>query len=209
MYPVEQNEQLTLFPQGTREHANLLVLPGEEKARKTTATSGRKYSAYYKKSNLNGLLVRMLLDTSHWASTSCYLIWTVSVTPGKRLLFRLVPSTHPTEETESLLLPTPTASETRARKNVELTPTGRRKCKNGSSHSLDLPTTLKMLGTPTASQNYKPIRKLSPSESKGEHGKALPGSIGEMYPETIGKRINPQFVEWMMGFPEDWTKVDL
>lgn len=42
----------------------------------------------------------------------------------------------------------------------------------------------------------------------GKHGKVLPGSIGEHFPQHIGKQINPQFVEWMMGFPEGWTKVD-
>lgn len=207
MYHVEQVEQLTLFPQGTRDHASLSALPGTEKARMMTVTSGQRLSGYYKKSTLSGLLVRTLLDISHWDSTLCYLTWRVSATPGKRLLFRLHLSERITKDTGFSLLPTPTASETKPRKNVELTGAGRRKCKNGSSHSLDLPTTLKMLGTPTASQNYKPIRKLSPSEAKGEHGKALPGSIGEAYPETIGEYINPQFVEWMMGFPEDWTKV--
>lgn len=56
--------------------------------------------------------------------------------------------------------------------------------------------------------NDKPIRKLSPSEANGSHGKQLPGSIGEHFPEHIGKKINPQFVEWMMGLPQDWTKID-
>ncbi|MDQ0268689.1 hypothetical protein J2S17_000558 [Cytobacillus purgationiresistens] len=65
-----------------------------------------------------------------------------------------------------------------------------------------------LLPTPTASQNYKPIRKLAPSERNGSHGKTLPGGIGEKYPEHIGYHINPQYVEWMMGFPSDWTKVE-
>lgn len=65
-----------------------------------------------------------------------------------------------------------------------------------------------LLATPTTSQNYKPIRELCPSEANGKHGKTLPGSIGEHFPEHIGKKINPQFVEWMMGLPQDWTKID-
>jgi hypothetical protein len=64
------------------------------------------------------------------------------------------------------------------------------------------------LATPSASQNYKPIRPLAPSEATGKHGKVLPGSLGEKWPEHIGKPINPQFVEWMMGFPKNWTKID-
>ena len=29
--------------------------------------------------------------------------------------------------------------------------------------------------------------------------------VGKIYPSLIGKRIHPNFVEWMMGFPEEWT----
>ena len=65
-----------------------------------------------------------------------------------------------------------------------------------------------LLATPTASQSYKKIRQLAPSEANGKHGKVLPGSIGEKFPSYIGMYPNPAFVEWMMGFPEDWTKID-
>lgn len=64
------------------------------------------------------------------------------------------------------------------------------------------------LATPTASQCYKPIRALCPSEMNGTHGKTLPGSLGERYPEHIGKRINPRYVEWMMGLPIGWTELN-
>lgn len=67
---------------------------------------------------------------------------------------------------------------------------------------------LSLLATPTASQSYKKIRPLAPSEASGKHDKVLPGSIGEHFPSYIGQYPNPEFVEWMMGFPENWTKVD-
>jgi hypothetical protein len=68
--------------------------------------------------------------------------------------------------------------------------------------------TLSLLATPTASQSYKRIRPLAPSEANGKHGKVLPGSIGENFESYIGKYPNPAFVEWMMGYPENWTKID-
>ena len=61
--------------------------------------------------------------------------------------------------------------------------------------------------TPTASQASKPIRSPSPSRLKKDHGYDLQDKIGELYPNLIGKRINPQFLEWMMGYPLGWTEL--
>lgn len=65
-----------------------------------------------------------------------------------------------------------------------------------------------LLPTPAASQLHKVIRKRTPSEMKGKHGKMLVGELGTKYPCLIGKYIHPKFVEWMMGFPEEWTNPD-
>lgn len=76
---------------------------------------------------------------------------------------------------------------------------------------LELPTKEKgvlLLPTPTASQDFKPIRKLIPSEKAGTHGTMLCGALGTLIPSLIGKYIHPKFIEWMMGFPEDWTNPD-
>ncbi len=61
---------------------------------------------------------------------------------------------------------------------------------------------------PDRQQSYKKIRPLSPSEENGKHGKVLPGSIGENFPNYIGQYPNPEFVEWMMGLPKGWTEID-
>lgn len=58
-----------------------------------------------------------------------------------------------------------------------------------------------------ASQNHKPIRPLAPSEADGTHGVILPGGLGHLFPNLTGKYINPQLLEWMMGFPIGWTEV--
>jgi len=65
-----------------------------------------------------------------------------------------------------------------------------------------------LLPTPTASQNTKKIRCLAPSEAAGTHGVMLIAAIGHRYPQMIGQYLNPQKVEWMMGYPEDWTKIE-
>jgi hypothetical protein len=60
-------------------------------------------------------------------------------------------------------------------------------------------------GTPTASQDFKPIRKLTPSEANGSHGTILVGSIGNQYSHLIGRYLKPLVTEWMMGWPLGWT----
>lgn len=60
------------------------------------------------------------------------------------------------------------------------------------------------LASPRASQDFKPIRKETPTEEQNKHGKALCASLGVIFPERIGQYINPQFAEWMMGFPLGW-----
>ena len=49
---------------------------------------------------------------------------------------------------------------------------------------------------------------------KGPSGRAhngmvddLPSAVGEQIP-SIGGRLNPMWVEWLMGFPEGWTDLE-
>ena len=64
------------------------------------------------------------------------------------------------------------------------------------------------LASPRASQDFKPIRKLTPQEQNGRHGLCLCASLGIIFPERIGQYINPQFAEWMMGFPIGWGGIE-
>ena len=63
------------------------------------------------------------------------------------------------------------------------------------------------LASPRASQDFKPIRKQTPQEHNGKHGQTLCASLGIIFPERIGQYINPQFAEWMMGFPLGWGDI--
>ena len=106
-------EQLTLFPVDSRDCASRSVWPGSDGARRMTVTSGRKCLELSRNSGPLGSLEKMLLGSSAWRSTRCYLTWKVSATPAKRLLFRLVPSMPRTGGTDApLWLGTMTASQT-------------------------------------------------------------------------------------------------
>ena len=98
-------EQLTLFPEDSL--ANLSPLPGSERAKMMTVTSGLKCSELYGKSNPLGSLVRMCLVSSIWHSTRCYLTWKAKGIAHNRLLFRLAVSMPHTKENEYVLWPTP------------------------------------------------------------------------------------------------------
>ena len=60
----------------------------------------------------------------------------------------------------------------------------------------------------TTSQDYKPVRKLTPSEANGTHGVILVGSVGESYPNLIGRYLKPLVTEWLMGWPLGWTALE-
>lgn len=145
-------------------HANRSVLPGSDKERRTVATSGRRCSELLHRQNPLGLFAKMLMATSQWVSTKCFLTWRVKTTPRSRLLFQLVESTRGTEEGDFGLWPTPTSGNTGG-------PTG--------------------LGG--GSGNRKKIYKMVGEE---EGKKMASGSL------------NPEWEEWLMGYPTGWTELD-
>ena len=184
--------QLTLFPADSP--ASLFRSPGSEEERMMTVTSGQKCSELYKNSGPLGLLVRMLLVSSIWRSTRCTLTWKTKVTPAKRLLFRLAPSMHRTEETECVswagdnqraiyFIPTPRAQ------NIKTS----EKAKRESKSSPGLVDYIQMFPTPKA-QNCR--------------GDGKPhGNGGPSLDVVAGGALNPDWVEWLMGFPPGWSEV--
>ena len=183
--------QLTLFPEASR--ASHFPLPGSEEARKMTVISGRRCSALLTKSGPLGSLVRTLLESSGWHSTRCWLTWKMRDTPQKRLYFQLVPSMPRTAETGSRLLPTPVASDANG-------------THGGNMHG-SLRTYVHMWPTPTA------------RDSKGANGPAhLVNGTGRKHTDQLANRVaivenfphgqlNPEWVEWLMGFPIGWTEL--
>lgn len=91
-------EQLTLFPVDSP--ASHFLLPGSDEAKEMTVTSGRKCSELFKSSSPLGLLAKMLLESSTWHSTRCFLAWKAKVTKQERLYFRLAASMPRIKESE-------------------------------------------------------------------------------------------------------------
>ena len=184
----QPTSQLTLLPADS--HASLSVLPGSERARKMTARSGRNISGLYKKSDPVGLLVKMCLESSTWNSTLCFLTWKVKVTPAKRLLFQLVPSTPRIDETGCGLLPqmlkTPSTVECEG---------GIMEIRDGANAHYKLRDQIAMLPTPK-SQN---------ANFPGEHGQGGKDLQTTVHGTNRGLKLQPAFVEWLMGYPIGYT----
>lgn len=224
--------QLTLFAEDSL--ASLTVWPGSDEARQMTATSGRNIAALLPNSDPLTSLVKMCLVSEQLFSTLCYLTWKTLTTPGNRLLFQLAPSMPPTEEIGFLLWPTPfgtiggrslpQGSEIKGR----TTPTA---YKNGKKYQVDLGQAVKrgLLPTPKATDGSKGSRTAAGALKELERGKnkdlgmvaALwptptastggpepEGKTGRKLVTKVGGALNPQWVEWLMGFPVGWTDLE-
>jgi hypothetical protein len=107
---------------------------------------------------------------------------------------------------------------------AELTATGRRKSKNGkTSHSLGLADAVQMWPTPMAT-DWKPrgpnskqkglaeAVKMWPTPTardyKGASGRSIKQQKAQDLPYAVGGKLNPTWVEWLMGFPIGWTDLE-
>lgn len=152
------------------------VSPGSDEARQMTAISGRRCTALLRNSDPVGSLVRMSLVSSRWNSTKSFLTWKIRGTPHGRLLFQLVPWTRLTDDPESGLLPTPTADDANNATRA-----------SGTFKSL---TREALLPTPTARDWRSP-----------NNDERFPDQL----PNFVGGKLNPEWVEWLMGYPVGWT----
>lgn len=216
--------QMSMFSaEASLDPASRSALPGSEEARRMTVTSGLKCLELYRSSGPLGSLVRMLLGSSIWRSTRCMLTWKTKVTPSKRLLFRLVPSMPRTGGTDAPLWPTVTTDSVSQRTKrykqgglplamavkMWTTPKAQNCRGNGERHgnggpSLDV--AVMMYPTPTTgaglcggSGNYQQLKNL---EARGQITEEERRSIAA----GNGGQLNPDWGEWMMGFPLGWTE---
>ena len=156
-------EQLTLFPAASR--ANPSPKPDSAEARAMTATSGRRCLELSTSCGPLGSLERMLLTSSIWHSTMCFLTWKVKATPHGRLWFQLAASALRTKDTDLQSWPTPTAMD-----------------------AAGLARHLRKGATPTRSL-------------------LLCQKVAYLAGGGTGN-LNPEWTEWLMGFPTGWTELD-
>ena len=213
-------------------HANLSALQEKEKEQMTIDTSGMKLLELSEGVNLDGSLGKMLkvLLTSRkaWSSDKCVLTWKKKVSKSNVLLFQLQASVRGIKGKGSGFLPTPTTMDHIDRKGMRPsraatnrktgylsemikmfpTPAARdhkdstisKSHQNRNSDSLPI-TMMKMYGTPKAQDNRAALW----DRGKGNLGEQV---HGENNARATGGRLNPNFVEFLMGYPLNWTKID-
>lgn len=189
-------------PEGSR--VSLSASPATEKDHGMTAGSGQSSIDSFGNQTPIGLFAKTLLSSPEYRSSWAYKVtWKRQDTKSGCLRYRLQLSEHHTSDTVPFWLPTPRATDEVRRivAPAEL----HRKSPCLPVFAAAISAGVLTLPTPAASQLHKPLRDYIPSEKKGLHGKMLPAVLHEYFPSLIGKKIHPVFVEWMMGFPPQWT----
>ena len=228
-------EQLTLFREDSP--VSRSVLPGSAEARKMTVTSGRKCLELSGNSGPLGLLERMCLESSIWHSTRCLLTWKTKATNAGASLFRLAVSMPRTGGNDVPFWPTPSTGaslcggtgnfktlQKMAEKGL-ITEEERRQLSQGNGGKTNPglvewlmgyeQTFTSLIPTPRVSdykgaalgrywmpnsQTVQVERERRYRSRLNEHIELTPlGKIGPM---------NPQWVEWLMGYPAGWTDLD-
>jgi hypothetical protein len=212
-----------------------------------TDISGQKYLPLLKQNDPLGQFSKTFMATSQWVSMKCYLIWKGQSTPSGRLLFRLAPLTHPTEEIEYGSSPemwaTPNTMDHLPQRSKEAlkkqaTTTRKGRAKPGNLREQVNPETVEawkqaqdraMWPTPTTQDNPQ-VRGMGKTIGTNR-GTTLGGAV-RMWPTPttqdsknngqasqherntkplnaeVGGSLNPQWVEWLMGYPEGWTDLE-
>lgn len=100
--------------------------------------------------------------------------------------------------------PTPTVPNGgRSVKHLEDWRSGRTAYHNGKKVQVDLNAAVKMIPTPT-SREYKGGRSPEALEAAG---RSNTNSLSDFI--QAGAQLNPDWVEWLMGFPPGWTDIDV
>jgi hypothetical protein len=195
---------LTLYAGDTP--ANLSALPDDEQANTTPAIYGLGSETP---------LATYDPTTQYWKMYGVIYLWgecpLLATLPPSGMtqngtLFQLPVLARLTDATACSLLPTPTTQEVE-HPEAEITPTGRRKSKNNNTtHSIGLADLVQMWPTMTANGmgsngHRKLLQKLvfSGQITQDERRQMSAGN---------GGRLNPEWVEWLMGFPTGWTDLE-
>lgn len=202
--------QLTLFAEDFL--ASLTVLPGSDEARQMTVTSGRNIAGLLKNSSPLGQLLRMCLVSEGLYSRRCYLKWDTWDTNLSYLSFQLVPLMPDTLDKESLLFRgaiVQIKDETPCPLTEHLF--GTVYYLNGDMVDIKL-SSMEIECYPIewikptyfwptpAARDYRHPNQRTRWERYGI-------TAGEQLPNAVRGPLNPEWVEWLMGFPIGWTEL--
>ena len=185
--------------------ANLSQSQEKENQKKMTEISGKKLLELSKSPDQLGLLEKMLVESLNSISTPYLRTWKVQTTPQGALIFQLRASVQNTKDKESGLLRTPTTQDSR----IGMNNIGghQHRMKRGSTALADQI----LFPTPLASDGMRSKMKLD-THKKVAIKRNRAGNINELVSiqnaRKTGGRLNSNFVEFLMGYQQNWTKIE-
>lgn len=200
------------------------------KARRTTATSGRKCCGLFGLFDLDGSWVRtfseLLIGRKEWSSSRCVLTWRRRDMRFNRTLYRLAVSALPTEGTDAgssgTLLKTPCAFDATTITPKKNPVPGNSGCLAqevmcGYAARRGLLPTVQTQGLKQC-ENGKSVPmplEMLPTPKANDFRSGMPNRVGTEHTQQLNNtaayiagqtsQLNPRFVAEMMGFPVDWT----
>jgi len=132
-------------------------------------------------------------------------IWKPKTSKSNVLLFQLAVLAHGTKEKEFGLLATPNTMDHLPPRSKEGTLKLMRGHRKGRTKPCNLreqmdPETMKMYPTPTQDSKNERMTKYN------QGGTPLPMAVRQN--QKPGGKLNPNFVEFLMAYPTNWTKID-
>ena len=189
-------------------HASPGPSPGSSEAQKMTVTSGQRWLPLLKSYGLDGSLGRMCeaLLTNRWASSAAFLTWKASDINASLLFCLHVQQERRTEGIASGLWATPRTSDGTGGPR-KLDEKGRRISQSNPKlvFGANLADQVRMWPTPNAGDDRDRGNLSMPSIQRRQRlGKQL--NLSMVVSEKSGA-LNPEWVEWLMGFPPGWTNL--
>lgn len=208
-------KQSPLFPADSL--ASHSAQPESARDLRIPATYGRKCAELLPSCGPLTCLGKMLLASSIWGSTRRFLTWQKRDTLFSHSYFRLAVSARGMSASEllssRLMFPTPLASDTNTNRDarnldVFLSEAGilRKRNKSGSIWSLSLSAAVFYL-TPVASDGFRSTLKPASFDPRKKDGNLSAQMVYLEKPDADDMALNPDWVEWLMGFPLGWTDV--
>ena len=203
--PGLNSAQLTLFAEAFP--ASPSPWQDSELRRTILVGSGRRWLGLSLPSGPVGWWLRTCLDYSGWDLTRYALIWRLSVTPSGRWVFRLSRSARLTSGSDCGLWHTPNVPNGGRVNGPEMGPTGLlpsgRKRQVGLNHQVRMAEAA-LWPTPRCAQASYYVEREATMMARGRAARQTLPTAAAAGEETIGQ-LNPEWVEWLMGFPPGWT----
>ena len=187
-------EQLTLFPADS--HVSHSVWLESKKAKGTTVTSGLRCSELSESCARIASSVRTYLESSRLPPGRWSRIWSALAITSACSIMKLRLSELGTDGpgyslSESQMWPTPTARDCKGANSLKhLT---QPKAPGNNHHVRQLANAVKLFTTPCA------------ADAQGTHG----GDNHRSLRTDVAGQLNPMWVEWLMGFPQGWTDLNV